>query len=204
MAVQTEGFLDKLKALSPGKLRDQVKSSARWFRNKVKEVQGRTFPAARKLRQQLRDDQKETRSTPLFGRMYFYRYDAATKEKLPFWDAYPLVFPYDSWNSKNTGNNGFWGINLHYLYVADRGILMDVLAKGMANNRLQISHGMVKSLMKSEKRIVPCLKKYLWKNVRGKFVEIEQDEWDTAILLPVQQFQKASASTVWKDSASYY
>ena len=107
MAVQTEGFLDRLKSLSPGKLRDQVKSSARWFRNKVKEVQGKTFPSAVKLRQQLRDDQKTTRTTPLFGRMYFYRYDAATKEKLPFWDAYPLVFPYDAWSSRKTGNSGF-------------------------------------------------------------------------------------------------
>ena len=70
MAVQTEGFLDRLKSLSPGKLRDQVKSSARWFRNKVKEVQGKTFPSAVKLRQQLRDDQKTTRTTPLFGRMW--------------------------------------------------------------------------------------------------------------------------------------
>ena len=130
--------------------------------------------------------------------------DAATKEKLPFWDAYPLVFPYDSWSSRKTGNNGFWGINLHYLYVADRGLLMDVLAKGMTNNRLQLSHSKIMSLIKSEKRIIPCLKKYLWKNVQGKFVEIEQNEWDTAILLPVQQFKKKTASYVWKDSASYY
>ena len=49
MAVQTEGFLDKLKKLTPGKLRDQVKKSANWFRQKVKEVQGRTFPSATKL-----------------------------------------------------------------------------------------------------------------------------------------------------------
>lgn len=204
MAVQSEGFLDKLKALSPGKLRDQVKSSARWFRQKVKEVQGKTFPSAIKLRQQLRDDQKTTRATPIFGRMYFYRYNAEWKEKLPFWDAYPLVFPYDAWSSRKTGNNGFWGINLHYLYVHDRGILMDILARGMTNNRLQLSHSKIMSLVKSEKRIIPCLKKYLWANVTGKFVEIEQDEWDTAILLPVQQFKKKSAPYVWKDSASYY
>lgn len=204
MAVQTEGFLDRLKKLSPGKLRDQVRQSARWFRSKVKEVQGKTFPSAVKLRQQLRNDQKTTRSTPLFGRLYFYRYDAATKDKLPYWDAYPLVFPYDSWSSRNTGNNGFWGINLHYLYLADRGLLMDVLVKGMANNRIQISHSKVMSLIKTEKRIIPCLKKYLWKNVQGKFVEIETDEWDTAILLPVQKFQKKSASYVYRESASYY
>ena len=74
----------------------------------------------------------------------------------------------------------------------------------MTNNRIQISHSKVMSLIKTEKRIIPCLKKYLWKNVQGKFVEIETDEWDTAILLPVQKFQKKSASYVYRESASYY
>ena len=35
-------------------------------------------------------------------------------------------------------------------------------------------------------------------------LEIETGEWDTAILLPVQKFQKKSAAYVYKDSASYY
>ena len=43
------------------------------------------------------------------GSMYLFRYDAKFKDKLPYFDAFPLCLPFEP------TNNGFWGINLHYL-----------------------------------------------------------------------------------------
>jgi hypothetical protein len=50
------------------------------------------------------------------------------------------------------------------------------------------------------KFFAPCVKMYLAKHVRSKFVKINSAEWDTALFLPVQSFQKAGSATVWSDS----
>jgi endo-1,4-beta-D-glucanase Y len=49
--------------------------------------------------------------------------------------------------------------------------------------------------------VKPCIKKYLFSQVRSKFVKIDANEWDLAIFLPVQKFKKAAPSTVWSQSA---
>ena len=49
-----------------------------------------------------------TPSTPDIGGFYLYQYDPKWKDKLPWYDIYPLVFPFDY-------AGGFYGINVHYL-----------------------------------------------------------------------------------------
>ena len=46
----------------------------------------------------------------------------------------------------------------------------------------------------------PCIKRYLYSHLRSKLLIIEPTEWDTAIMLPLQQFRGAKPVTVWKDS----
>ena len=43
------------------------------------------------------------------GKLFFYRYDAKTKEKLEYWDMFPIVIPF------SIHVNGWTGMNLHYL-----------------------------------------------------------------------------------------
>src|SRR4051812_41636100 len=43
------------------------------------------------------------------GEMIFFMYDAKWKDKLPFFDRFPLIFPVEMYP------NGFAGMNLHYL-----------------------------------------------------------------------------------------
>jgi len=37
-------------------------------------------------------------------------------------------------------------------------------------------------------------------HVQSRFLEITADEWDIAVMLPVESFAKASTSKVWSDS----
>jgi hypothetical protein len=55
-------------------------------------------------------------------------------------------------------------------------------------------------MSKRFKEFRPCLKKYLYKNVKSKMLAVQPDEWDVAIALPIHQFKKTKAPVVWKES----
>jgi hypothetical protein len=46
----------------------------------------------------------------------------------------------------------------------------------------------------------PCIKQYLMDHVESPFRKIESKDWATAMLLPVEQFTKATREQVWTDS----
>ena len=47
---------------------------------------------------------------------------------------------------------------------------------------------------------IPCIKKYLYKQVKSRFLEITADEWDIAALIPYEYFSGATKNKVWTDS----
>lgn len=131
--------------------------------------------------------------------MYLFAYDPKHKDSLPYYDRFPLVFPFDR------NSNGFTGINLHYLPIQLRAKLMDNLYELVsddnydANTRLRLSYNILHSLSKV-KYFKPCVKHYLNSQVDSRFILIEPSEWQSALFLPLQQFKKARVSEVYKDS----
>tara|TARA_S200000501_G_scaffold323455_1_gene320114 strand:+ start:50 stop:607 length:558 start_codon:yes stop_codon:yes gene_type:complete len=162
--------------------------STQWFRDKIKEFG--TPTSANLIR-----DGKRT-SKPTFGILNMFVYDPKLKEKLPYYDTFPLVLPIESYN------NGFLGINLHYLSMPMRLRLLDRLVDYSNNNkfdestRLRVDY----SKLKRVDLIKPCLKRYLAGQVKSKFRKVEADEFMIATLLPVQRFKKQSDSHIFAKS----
>ena len=162
--------------------------STQWFRDKIKEFG--TPKSADLIR-----DGKRT-STPTFGLLNMFVYDPKLKEKLPYYDTFPLVLPIEEYK------NGFLGINLHYLSMPMRLRLLDRLVDYSNNNkfdestRLRVDY----SKLKRVNLIKPCLKRYLAGQVKSKFRKVEADEFMIATLLPVQRFKKQSDSHVFAKS----
>ena len=48
--------------------------------------------------------------------------------------------------------------------------------------------------------IEPAVKRYRFDHIRRKVVQIQKDEEEIAIFLPLERFRKASKSQVWSDS----
>ena len=46
----------------------------------------------------------------------------------------------------------------------------------------------------------PCFKRYLTAHVKSRFARVPASEWEIATFLPTASFEKASKTTVWKDS----
>ena len=133
------------------------------------------------------------------GKMYLFNYDPKLKEKLPYYDTYPLVFPIEYYG------DSFLGINLHYLPPMMRAKLMNALERTLNNNKynkttkLVISYQILNGAARY-KYFKPCVKKYLFSHIRSPFLYIAPDEWNIVAVLPTDRFVGASRSKVHRDS----
>lgn len=133
------------------------------------------------------------------GRMYMFSYDPKTKETLPYYDRFPMIFVVD----KVPG--GFHGLNLHYLPPTYRARLMDALYSvsktdtARDSEKLQMSYNLLKSASRFN-YFKPCYKHYLNGHVRSRMLYVPAEEWDIALMLPTQRFRKAGTSKIWKES----
>lgn len=133
------------------------------------------------------------------GRMFLFNYDPKTENKLPYFDAYPLVFPF------SVVKGGFYGLNLHYLPPPLRAKMMDAFLSIQTNEsyddttKLRLTYNVLKSTSRM-KYFKPCVKHYLYSQLRSKLILVPADKWDMALMLPLQQFQKASEARIWADS----
>ena len=162
--------------------------SVAWFRNKIKEF---GTPTSSDL---IRDGKRT--SVPTFGLLNMFVYSPKLKDKLPYYDTFPLVLPIETYS------NGFLGINLHYLSVPMRIRLLDRLTD-FANNKQFDETTTIQAnyrALKNVDLIKPCLKRYLAGYVKSKFRKVEADEFMVATLLPVQRFKKQSDNYVFGKS----
>lgn len=179
-----------------GHIPGRTKQAREWFRERAKKV----FMLSKStFLSQDRERLKTQVPTKAIGSMYMYFYDPKTKEDLPYYDRFPLVFVVEMYN------DGFLGINLHYLPPQLRAQLMDALYDTVTNQRydektrLRINYSKLKSISRM-KMFQPCIKRYLYSHVKSKFMYIYPSEWDIALMLPTEQFRKSGKQTVWRDS----
>ena len=110
-------------------------------------------------------DANQLRRYAVQGHLYMFEYKAKMRH-LPYYDRFPLVYVLKATRSE------FIGLNLHYLSPKKRIICTKKLMQG----RIDIP-----------KR---CFHKYLQPHVDGLMLDLASSEWDTAILLPTEDFVK--------------
>ena len=163
-----------------------------WFRDIAKT----TTISANKL---MGSEKSALTSSIEIGRMYAFFYDPKHKQTLPYYDRFPLIFPFAD------ADKGFLGINLHYLPYVLRAKLMDELYSLSTNKsynektKLRLSYKVLKGASRF-KFFKPCVKHYLNAHVQSRFLEVSADKWDIALFLPVEKFAKKGKQAVWSDS----
>lgn len=172
--------------------------SKAWFQTQVNAL-NKQAPNSQKI---LKSDISYLTTNIIPGHMYMFLYDPKLKNELPYYDAFPLVLPFAK------TDDGFIGLNLHYLPYQPRAQLLSRLME-YANNsklndatRIKYSWGLIQGVSKF-KWAEPCVKRYLYSHVKSRLRKIPGQDWTTAVLLPVEQFVGATKSTVWKDSMRY-
>jgi len=181
------------KGVRAGQIPARTDDARKWYRD--------TAQSYKRLdeRQLMKSDTERLTNRIMIGSMYMYYYDPKHKATLPYYDRFPLVFPY----KKVPG--GFMGINMHYLPLIYRAKLMDALYD-VANNqrfdettKLKMNYSVLSSAAKF-KYFAPCVKHYLNEHVRSRFLYVYPSEWDISLFLPLERFQGATKQQVWADS----
>jgi hypothetical protein len=179
-------ILDKLVDKQGGTMR-----SGTWYQNAISSIADNV--TASKL---MRDGRLTGR--PSIGLLNMFFYDPKYKKTLPVYDTFPLVLPLEPIEG------GFSGLNFHYLPPALRLRLLELMQKWATNNKMDktTKFDVSWSRVKNIPLIKPTIKKYLYKHVRSSFLRIDLTQAAIAVYLPVQQFQKQSAASVYKASRS--
>jgi hypothetical protein len=176
-------------------LETTVRKSRAWFEQQVLLIGRQQLTPQRVLNGNT--EQLVTRVMP--GHLYMFGYDPKGKNELPYYDRFPLVFPF----RKTT--DGFIGLNMHYLPYPLRIQLLDALMVYKSNSRLddttkiKYSWALIDGVSRY-KAAQPCVKQYLTSHVRTQFRQVTSKDWATAMLLPVERFVGASKQEVWADS----
>jgi hypothetical protein len=164
-----------------------------WFRKKAKEI------TSVDRRQLMRDERVDIMGDFIVGGMFMFFYNPKTKDKLPYYDSFPMVIIVDK------AEGGFYGINLHYLPQLLRAKFLDGLLDRVSNQKLDqttrfnITYDYLKSTHKM-RYFKPCFKHYLTGHVMGNLARVSAADWPIATFLPTAQFRKSSESTVFRDS----
>lgn len=180
------------KGVRAGQIPARTRAAREWYRNEAEKVD--VTPS--KL---MRENQSKIVRGYEIGQMMLFNYDPKLKRKLPYYDTFPLVFPIEP------RDNGFLGLNMHYLPLRQRAMLMDALYTLRTDNRynestaLKISYQILKRSARY-KLFKPCVKHYLNSHIKSRRIKIDPVEWDMALFMPLQRFQKASSSQVYSRS----
>lgn len=167
-----------------------VRKSQAWYQNQINQLGNLT----RKVNAAL-----SSSNAPLVpGGLYLFRYDPKHKDTLPYYDTLPLVLPFAS------APGGFLGINLHYLPYGLRFKLMGALLDLVTDiedpqSRAKISWNILNSSSKFT-GVSACVKHYLTAHVHSPFMNIPNDQWLAAAMMPIEQFSGASKEQVFKQS----
>jgi hypothetical protein len=185
-------LLDRIKSsLAKQDIEPRTVQSRDWLKNKIKEL--------KPTQATLMSDRKRLKDSSIIGKMYFYFYDPKTKDSMPYYDRFPLVIPIERYK------DGFLGLNLHYIHPRHRINLLDKLSEIASNKtynentKLRISYDYLAASSRAFEA-TPCIKRYLFSHVESRFLEIHADEWDIAVLLPMESFVGATTNKVFAES----
>lgn len=157
-----------------------TKESLKWFSQRIRKDS--TISNHDKVTKGL----KKERPAP--GKLMTYMYDPKYKDKLKYYDMHPLIIVLD------INSSGWYGANIHYLPPSLRAKLFEELEYN--NNTLN----RIATMLSKNSYTAPCLKRYLVRQVRSQPVVIPKAEWEIAIQLPFENFQKQSLKTIWRES----
>jgi len=178
------GIFDEIREEAHGR-----ELSMRWYRQKVQDL----LPKPQ-VRQMIREGVKNQKVTvrPNFGTMNLFYYRPKGAAKLPYYDIFPLVIPIG-----RRLNDGFVGLNFHYLSVPQRWLLLERLSMFQVPSQLdsfdtEEGAGEVMALFWSKIRrkrgVKPIVKRYLTRNIQSRFLKIELSEMLIALSIPMERF----------------
>ncbi len=173
-------------------------NSVKWFRQNVTNAfasMGTQQFLGKNLSKQVK-----TITPKEIGKMVFFGYDPKGKDKLPYYDKFPMILPF------YVDRTHFMGINLHYLDPRKRLTILDGLLKFSTdgkiddNMKVKLSWQLLQKVA-DHRAAANSVKKYIFaEHVKTNFVIVDPSDWPIAVFLPLCRMVKKSEQAVWADS----
>jgi len=198
-------------AIRGGTVGQEVKRSARWFREKITGLKGELRNQFSKTNSRSFYREAEIKLNPNtlkiranLGDLYCYNYDPKYKDAmrkdretgklypvLPYYDTFPLIMLIGF--EKET----FLGLNFHYLNPRYRALLLDRVNKKIGKGIISFDK------IAQIPQVAPTVHRYRFDHIKKKIIPIEESEQELAIFLPLERFRgqrRIPKTTVWKHS----
>lgn len=176
-------------------IKDIVGKSQSWFQKQSIALRGDAIQPLKLIK----ENPSQNRQGIVPGELYLFMYDAKHQDTLPYWDMFPLVFPFRKMR------DGFIGLNLHYLPYKPRVQLLDRLLEFKSNSKMD-EHTRLKyswATINGASRFnlaKPCVHRYLSNHIQSPLRKIDAKDWATVMMLPVERFVGGSKSRIWTES----
>jgi len=144
------------------------------------------------------------KSIPLRGKMMFFRY--RPDEVTSTYDLYPLIFVLDR------KKDYFTGINFHYIIPKMRAVLLGDMFSYLSDLNFDISTQLnfrqflnVVDTNKKFKFAKQAIRRYNYKNILSKIINVHPLDWELAIMVETEKFfternTKITSRKIWKDT----
>lgn len=183
MATTIENAINK--ARKSGIIDLRSREAIDWYRTNLR----KTAVSPNRLMKEERANLVNSWSSLAAGQLYMAFYDPKHKDKLPFYDTFPLIIPMERYK------DGILGMNIHYLPPMLRAKLFDSIIEREMDEAYNILGAAGKL-----NYIKPCMKRYLGNHFRSRFLRVPAEQWPLAAMLPSERFVKASKSQVWANT----
>jgi hypothetical protein len=175
--------------------RDRDNRSARWFQDMIRQVGLNTNNPHRIMQSGI----GKFVGSVVPGSMFLFLYDPKTKDRLPYYDTVPIVVVFQH------APGGFIGLNLHYLSPVLRyNLLLQLMllvrdTTITSSTRMQLSWSLLQNANRFPGAEV-CVKRYLYSHLQSRLLKINPVDWKTAVMLPIDNFVRASRLSVFTKS----
>jgi hypothetical protein len=195
------GLFTDILSLKPDEIDSNSAEGIEWFKTAIKNISRSKF---KNLNEITSETTPQSPKDDIIGHMFMMFYDAKYKDVLPYYDRFPLVIPMDF------TNNGFIGLNLHYIAPQPRAVLLQELYNLISDNELDeetkfnLSYGLIKKVSRLRYG-VPCVKRYLTTHIEGRMERVKPIHWSLVSQIPSARFGKSTNTlTVYKDSRKQF
>lgn len=204
--ITVKRYIEKWRRHKGSQARRNSRESNDWFRTRVSKDLNLK---AEKIHKELAERKvRAAGNKMLIGRLHLFKYDALHKDKLPVWDAFPLVFFFDAFkgDGRKYGEKGVLylrGINMHYLAPKMRLLLFTELVKLKNDStlrdktRLKLSWQAIKGIGQSHLS-EHAVKTYRADHIRSDLAEVRPQDWEIVIFMQIAQWQKGGKKDAWR------
>ena len=176
-----------------------ARKSQAWFAEQVKYLGHTVSPNS------VMSNSARSRNFLIPGKMTMFFYVAKTRDELPYYDTFPLIFPFSQ------DAETFTGINFHYLPVKLRVVLLKNLLdfatdkKLNEQTKLRLQWQFVSGLSRYQ-GVENAVKKYRFDHVQSQFLLVPAPQWFNAVMIPFERFvvgeqaRRVDKNYVWRQA----